>query len=110
MCENISFQIACDVENLLLGPNGATMVYAPQKGANWMTLPLLEQRMELYAEKAQSLLKQFGGEFAARATHIATILGGGAAGGVELLFTAFSKQNFCPDGNCFQKCSPWKKK
>lgn len=91
MCENISFQIACDVENLLLGPNGATMVYAPQKGANWMTLPLLEQRMELYAEKAQSLLKQFGGEFAARATHIATILGGGAAGGVGAAFYGFFK-------------------
>ncbi len=103
MCDNITFQIACDVENPLLGPNGATMVYAPQKGANWMTLPLLEQRMELYAVKAQSLLKRFGGEFAVRATHITTIPGGGAAGGVGSAFYSFFKAELLPGWQLFSQ-------
>ena len=30
---NLSFRIACDVTNPLCGPNGASAVYAPQKGA-----------------------------------------------------------------------------
>jgi ribonuclease HII len=103
MCDTISFQVACDVENPLLGPNGATMVYAPQKGANWMTLPLLEQRMEIYAEKAQSLLKPIGGEFAVRAAHITTIPGGGAAGGIGAAFYSFFKAELLPGWQLFSQ-------
>ncbi len=101
MCDTITFQVACDVENPLLGSNGATMVYAPQKGANWMTIPLLEQRMELYAEKAHSLLKSFGGEFATRASHITTIPGGGAAGGLGVAFYSFFKAELLPGWQLF---------
>ena len=32
--KDISITVACDVDNPLLGPNGATMVYGPQKGAD----------------------------------------------------------------------------
>ncbi len=59
--------VACDVDNPLLGPNGATMVYGPQKGADAAMLERLERRMERWAEEAQ----------------LDTALpGGGAAGGV----------------------------
>ena len=59
--------VACDVDNPLLGPNGATMVYGPQKGADAAMLERLERRMERWAEEAQ----------------LNTALpGGGAAGGV----------------------------
>ena len=34
--------VACDVENPLLGPQGATRIYGPQKGADETTLPQLE--------------------------------------------------------------------
>jgi len=30
---NIKFKVACDVNNILCGPNGATYVFGPQKGA-----------------------------------------------------------------------------
>lgn len=40
--KNARFLIACDVENPLLGPNGATAVYAPQKGADSNGLVVLE--------------------------------------------------------------------
>ena len=64
---SISITVACDVENPLLGPNGATMVYGPQKGADAAMLERLEQRMERWAAEAG----------------LDTALpGGGAAGGV----------------------------
>lgn len=34
--------VACDVENPLLGPQGASRIYGPQKGADEITLPQLE--------------------------------------------------------------------
>jgi len=34
--------VACDVDNPLLGPRGATTVFGPQKGANAQTIPVLE--------------------------------------------------------------------
>jgi len=103
MCDTISFQVACDVENPLLGPDGATMIYAPQKGANRMTLPLLEQRMELYAAKAQMLLKSFGGEFAKRAAKITAIPGGGAAGGLGAAFYGFFRAELLPGWQLFSE-------
>ena len=65
--EQSSIVVACDVDNPLLGPNGATMVYGPQKGADRAMLEQLERRME---------------RFAAEAGLDPTLPGGGAAGGV----------------------------
>ncbi|MBM7414987.1 MULTISPECIES: glycerate kinase [Nocardiaceae] len=48
----VSFQLACDVDNPLLGPSGATAVYAPQKGADPDELRVLEQAMTRWAEVA----------------------------------------------------------
>lgn len=45
-----SFKVACDVNNPLLGPNGATAVYGPQKGVTEDLRPLLEEGMRNYAE------------------------------------------------------------
>ena len=59
--------VACDVDNPLLGPDGATMVYGPQKGADAAMLERLERRME---------------RFAAEAGLDTALPGGGAAGGV----------------------------
>ena len=65
--KGISLMAACDVENPLLGPDGATMVYGPQKGADGAMLARLEQRVE---------------EFAASRGIDPLVPGGGAAGGV----------------------------
>ena len=59
--------VACDVDNPLLGLNGATMVFGPQKGADMAMLERLERRMERWA--AESGLDT-------------ALPGGGAAGGV----------------------------
>jgi glycerate kinase len=44
-----TFELACDVDNPLLGPRGATAVYAPQKGADAEDLLVLEQSMMHWA-------------------------------------------------------------
>jgi glycerate kinase len=44
------FQLACDVDNPLLGARGATAVYAPQKGATAEHLVILEEAMTRWAQ------------------------------------------------------------
>ena len=63
----IDIQVACDVRNPLLGIDGATMVFGPQKGADAAMLERLERRMEA---------------FATRIGLDPLLPGGGAAGGV----------------------------
>ena len=41
---------ACDVDNILCGPNGATYVYGPQKGADKNTVRLLDEALKNYGE------------------------------------------------------------
>ena len=65
--ERAKLTVACDVDNPLLGPSGATMVFGPQKGADADMLARLEQRME---------------QFAAEVGLDTLLPGGGAAGGV----------------------------
>lgn len=63
--------ILCDVTNPLLGPQGATAVYGPQKGATPDMLPMLEEGMRHYAR----LLSDTTGR------DVAAFPGAGAAGG-----------------------------
>lgn len=52
---NVEFIIACDVNNPLLGSDGAASVYGPQKGADRATLDLLEERLRAWADQVQAL-------------------------------------------------------
>ncbi|MFO7816274.1 MAG: glycerate kinase [Desulfovibrionales bacterium] len=65
-------EIAHDVQNVLLGPNGATYTYAPQKGAGADDLPVLEKGLEHFSRLAE---KYMGIEISDRP-------GSGAAGGL----------------------------
>ena len=69
--KKIKWQIACDVSNPLLGPNGATYMYGPQKGAQPQDLEPLEQALQQFARVVKS----------STGRPIDTVLGGGAAGG-----------------------------
>jgi glycerate 2-kinase len=64
--------IACDVQNVLYGHNGAAHVYAPQKGANTQEVALLDHGLRHFA---QICTKTFG-------TNYQQIPGTGAAGGI----------------------------
>lgn len=72
--KDIHFHIITDVRNPLLGPEGATFQYGPQKGASPEDLESLEKGMAHYAE----LINEICGE-----DH--TIMpGSGAAGGIAM--------------------------
>ncbi|WP_299676037.1 glycerate kinase [uncultured Tenacibaculum sp.] len=70
--QNTTFKIACDVTNPLYGPNGASHVYAKQKGASESDIILLENGM-IHLSKV--LDDHFN-------TQTQKIVGGGAAGGM----------------------------
>lgn len=75
--------VLCDVENSLLGEQGAASVFGPQKGASPDDVLLLEHRLHLFAGIA---CKKFS-------CSTTTVKGGGAAGGVAWgLHTFFNAQ------------------
>jgi glycerate kinase len=71
---------AVDVQNPLLGENGATRVFGPQKGASEDELNLLEQALTRLADV---VAKEFGSDYRERP-------GAGAAGGL-----GFGLMSFC---------------
>ena len=68
--------ILCDVNNKILGPDGAAAVFGPQKGATGEQVPLLEQFLENFAK----ISKQQTGR------DMTVIKHGGAAGGATAGF------------------------
>ena len=75
--------MACDVTNPLLGSNGATYIYGPQKGATEKMIPKLDSALANYHDMIE------------KAYHISVkdIPGAGAAGGLELVFFNASLSN-----------------
>jgi ribonuclease HII len=84
---DIEVLVACDARNPLLGPNGATYTYAPQKGADAEILPVLERRMEEWVSTARDWLCSIGHDD--RAADFDTVPGGGTAGGTGAALYAF---------------------
>lgn len=78
--------VLCDVENVLLGDQGAARVFGPQKGASPEDVLMLEHRLSSFAEIA-------GKEFSSSAT---MVKGGGAAGGVAWGLHAFFNARLIP--------------
>lgn len=73
------FHLMCDVDNPLVGPDGASAVYGPQKGATPEVVAELDAGMANYA---RVLAATFGRDFAC-------IPGAGAAGGLGAGAMAF---------------------
>ena len=74
-----TFHIACDVDNPLTGPRGASATYGPQKGA---TPAMVEQLDACLAHAAEVIRRDLGKE-------INDLPGAGAAGGLGGGFVAF---------------------
>ena len=74
-----AFTLACDVDNPLCGADGATMVFARQKGATPEMLPMLEKRAERFARASAA---HFGFDRS-------TLPGAGAAGGLGYAFMQY---------------------
>lgn len=67
-----TIRVACDVENPLLGENGATMVYGAQKGGTPEELERIENSMKIWAKAIE---ERYG-------AGSASLPGAGAAGGM----------------------------
>lgn len=69
---DVKFSVACDVSNPLCGPDGATRVYGPQKGATPLQLLWMDHGLR---NLARLIRDQFG-------VDVADVPGAGAAGGL----------------------------
>jgi glycerate kinase len=74
--ERVKIIVAADVTNPLCGPNGAAMVYGPQKGATPRQIKILDSALLQLAQRTGKM------EFAA-------LPGAGAAGGMGFAMAAF---------------------
>lgn len=86
LLQKTKITVACDVQNPLLGNNGATRVYGPQKGALPEMIETLEQNMSVFANV---ILRETGTNFSA-------VSGAGAAGGLGFGLMAFCKAKIRP--------------
>jgi glycerate kinase len=77
--KNRRFIVLCDVENRLLGEQGSAAVFGPQKGA---TSTQVNQLETLLSNLRDVVLRKTGKD-------MATILHGGAAGGIAAAFHTF---------------------
>jgi len=71
--------VACDVDNPLLGPNGASVVYGPQKGADEAAVEELEAALTNFADVVEGW----------KSSELRKIPGAGAAGGLGFGLMAF---------------------
>ena len=71
--------VLCDVQNPLIGPDGASAVYGPQKGADAAAVAELDRALANYAGIVERDL----------GARIAELPGGGAAGGLAAGLSAF---------------------
>lgn len=77
--QDISFEIACDVDNPLLGSKGASVIFAPQKGADSEMIAQLDANLTHYSDILTSTIKK----------DVSEVPGSGAAGGIASAFLAF---------------------
>ncbi|MEO8970042.1 MAG: glycerate kinase [Ktedonobacteraceae bacterium] len=80
------FEVACDVNNPLYGPTGATAVYGPQKGATPEMVVQLDAALAHYAEIIERDL----------GLSVKDIPGAGAAGGLGAGLIAFLRATLRP--------------
>jgi glycerate 2-kinase len=77
--KNVRIEVACDVDNPLTGPRGASAIFGPQKGATPEMIDLLDKNLSHFADVAERAL---GKSFR-------DIEGVGAAGGLGASLLAF---------------------
>ncbi|MCI5851262.1 MAG: glycerate kinase [Sutterellaceae bacterium] len=82
------FRAACDVRNPLTGPDGASLVFGPQKGGSPDDLLVMDRQMERFAHLAE---KDLGADPASREAP-----GSGAAGGLGYALRAFLRAELVP--------------
>jgi glycerate kinase len=99
---SVSLMVACDVTNPLTGPQGASYIYGPQKGADEKMVRELDQAL---AHLAEIIERDLGKQ-------VADVPGAGAAGGAGAGLIAFLDARLVPgaplvvDASGFEKVLP----
>lgn len=83
---NVEIKIISDVDNPLLGDNGAARVFGPQKGASPAIIPGLEKGLANFANRISEIT----------GTDISNQKGSGAAGGIAIGMAAFFGAEIVP--------------
>lgn len=84
--KSCDFQIACDVNNLLCGENGATYIYGKQKGVQEADMERVDKAMQHFAKvTAERIEKDYSREE-----------GAGAAGGMGFAFISYLGARLVP--------------
>ncbi|MTI80806.1 MAG: glycerate kinase [Firmicutes bacterium] len=78
--KDVKIQVACDVQNPLCGPTGASAIYGPQKGATPEMVKELDNKLSYFAEQFKEQLN----------IDVAEVPGAGAAGGLGAGLIAFT--------------------
>jgi len=84
--KNVKVRVACDVTNPLTGPQGASRVYGPQKGADEALVEVLDRAL---AHLAEVIKRELGKD-------VANVRGAGAAGGTGAGMIAFLGAELLP--------------
>jgi glycerate kinase len=79
-------EVACDVDNPLTGPNGASVIFGPQKGASPAMVAELDENLTLFAGMIKQDLHR----------DVADVPGAGAAGGMGAALLAFLDADLRP--------------
>jgi len=79
--KGVSFEIACDVDNPLIGQQGASVIFGSQKGADEKMINQLDNLLSHYSRIASSKLNN----------NLSMHPGAGSAGGIGYGFLAFLK-------------------
>ena len=77
--KNVKIEVASDVNNPLIGKNGATHIYGPQKGASPEQIEILDNNLAHFGKVIEKELSK----------NIIDLPGAGAAGGVGAALVAF---------------------
>ena len=85
--KNVEIRVACDVDNPLCGPRGASAVFGPQKGATPALVQQLDAALGVYAKVAAE---------ATGKTTVAELAGAGAAGGLGAALLFFTDATLMP--------------
>ena len=84
--DGVEVEVACDVDNLLCGPQGASTVYGPQKGADAAMIAILDRNLERFATIIERDL----------GVSVRDLPGAGAAGGLGAGLVAFVRGRLQP--------------
>ncbi|GGC06514.1 glycerate kinase [Marinobacterium zhoushanense] len=83
---DVRFEVACDVDNPLTGPEGASAIFGPQKGADEALVGRMDEALRNYDEQIQRCLGR----------SVDKTAGAGAAGGLGSAFLAFLNAELKP--------------